>query len=318
MSITLPPGVEVFERGWLSANNILLHGRSPEEGAVLIDTGYVTHAPQTVALVDAALLDEERLRLIVNTHLHSDHCGGNSALVERHGCGVQIPPGDFSAVRTWDEARLSYQATGQQCPRFQANAVIFPGEQLRHGELAWQVHAAPGHDPHSILLFEPSTRTLISADALWERGFGITFPELDGEAAFDEVEQTLDLIQSLRPAVVIPGHGAVFSDVQQPLAIARQKLEHFRRDPARHARHGAKALTVFHLLEVQQQPRSELLDWLVRTPVLMSSWQRFCADGPSLHAWSERLIDELVENGVLTDETLPSGAASIKVAKATT
>eukprot|EP01034_Spumella_vulgaris_P013337 gene13337-17005_t len=56
-------------------------------GAVLVDTGYCTHAAQTEALVGHALdAAGEKLRLIVNTHLHSDHCGGNARLTETHGC----------------------------------------------------------------------------------------------------------------------------------------------------------------------------------------------------------------------------------------
>ena len=48
----LPAGVTVFERGWLSSNNILILGR---DSTALIDTGYVTHAQQTLALVETAL-----------------------------------------------------------------------------------------------------------------------------------------------------------------------------------------------------------------------------------------------------------------------
>ena len=48
----LPPGVRVFERGWLSSNNVLIDG---PEGATLVDSGYASHAAQTVALVEQAL-----------------------------------------------------------------------------------------------------------------------------------------------------------------------------------------------------------------------------------------------------------------------
>jgi glyoxylase-like metal-dependent hydrolase (beta-lactamase superfamily II) len=48
----LPPPMRVFERGWLSSNSILFIG--PDETA-LVDTGYVTHAAQTVALVRRAI-----------------------------------------------------------------------------------------------------------------------------------------------------------------------------------------------------------------------------------------------------------------------
>lgn len=301
-SSLLPPGVDVLERGWLSANNILLHAADSDAGAVLVDTGYSAHVPQTLALVGAALRPGEGLRLIVNTHLHSDHCGGNAALVTRYRCPIQIPPGDLSAVEQWDESRLSFLATGQTCDQFSADGVLRPGEALVQGDQHWEVHAAPGHDPHSIILFEPNSRTLISADALWERGFGLVFPELDGANAFDEVAQTLDLIASLRPKLVIPGHGAVFKNVEQALKVAREKLRHFQADPRRHALHGAKALTVFHMLEVQDCSKQELLNWLVATPILQRMWARFFASTP-ISAWSGKLIDDLALNGALILES---------------
>ncbi len=69
----------MLERGWLSANNIVLMG---PDGTALVDSGYHTHAAQTVALVGHALAGRPLDRL-VNTHLHSDHCGGNAALASR-------------------------------------------------------------------------------------------------------------------------------------------------------------------------------------------------------------------------------------------
>lgn len=81
--ITLPNSMRVFERGWLSSNNILFFddevGDGEHGGCALVDSGYLTHAPQTVALVQHALQGKP-LRRLLNTHLHSDHCGGNAAL----------------------------------------------------------------------------------------------------------------------------------------------------------------------------------------------------------------------------------------------
>ena len=50
MSVEPLDGLRVFERGWLSSNNLLIHAAPGEPGAVLVDTGHVNHAPQTVAL----------------------------------------------------------------------------------------------------------------------------------------------------------------------------------------------------------------------------------------------------------------------------
>ncbi len=71
------------------------------------------------------------------------------------------------------------------------------------------------------MLYQPDHRILISADALWEEGFGVIFPELWGEAGFEEVAQTLDLIESLKVDLVIPGHGTIFTEVAKSLAIVR-------------------------------------------------------------------------------------------------
>ena len=298
-SMQLPPGVQVFERGWLSANNILLGGDA--RGAVLVDTGYCTHVGQTAALLDAALRADiaGRLRLIVNTHLHSDHCGGNARLHELYPeVPIWIPPGDFAAAAAWDEDKLSYRYTGQQCPRFTPQRALRPGELIEQAGLGWQVHAAPGHDMHAILLFEPQQRCLISADALWEHGFGIVFPEIEGEQAFDEVGDTLDLIESLDAQLVIPGHGRPFVDAPRALEEARSRLQFFRRYPERHARHAAKALIMFHLLEVRERSRQSLHDWLAASPIYERMRARFYAATP-LAQWSEELLHELAASGAI-------------------
>ena len=289
----LPPQIAVLERGWLSSNSVLLLG-DPDQGPVLIDTGYCAHAQQTLALVDNAIRHEAKpLSRIVNTHLHSDHCGGNAALSAVYRCPIHIPPGQFAAASIWDQSALSYQATGQQCPRFKPDGVIAPGDQIDHAGLSWQVHAAPGHDPHSIILFEPSTATLISADALWEHGFGIVFPEIEGRDAFESVQASLDLIESLNPHCVVPGHGRPFGSVASALSEARSRLAMFRAQPERHARHAAKALIMFHLLELRSQPQAKLVEWLAKTPIHQMMWHRYFSD-QALDTWSHSLLAELI------------------------
>uniref|UniRef100_UPI0025DE0198 MBL fold metallo-hydrolase n=1 Tax=uncultured Variovorax sp. TaxID=114708 RepID=UPI0025DE0198 len=238
-SAGLPAGMVVFERGWLSSNNVLFVGSTE---TALVDTGYSTHAEQTLALV-VSVLHERPLHRILNTHLHSDHCGGNAALQARYPhVRTEIPPGEAALVERWDEQKLSFLATGQTCPRFGFTRLLLPGSECVLGDRPWQVHAAPGHDPHSVILFEEASRTLISADALWENGFGVAFPELSGEPSFHDIGATLDLIEELKPNRVVPGHGAIFDDVGQALAVARHRLEGLMRAPFKHARHAVKVL----------------------------------------------------------------------------
>jgi glyoxylase-like metal-dependent hydrolase (beta-lactamase superfamily II) len=255
-AVPLPPTLRVFERGWLSSNNVLLY--DDPASATLVDTGYVSHAAQTVALVTSAL-GGRRLARIVNTHLHSDHCGGNALLARTFGARIAIPPGHADAVARWDDDVLSFRATGQQCERFRHDEVIRPGECIRMGERDWEVHAAPGHDPNSIVLWDAADGVLISADALWQHGFGAIFPEIEGDSGFTEQAAMLDLIEGLAPRLVIPGHGAPFADVTAALARARRRLEALAADPARNARQVAKVLIKFYLLDVRSLPFESLV-----------------------------------------------------------
>ncbi|WP_317201955.1 MBL fold metallo-hydrolase [Janthinobacterium sp.] len=292
-TVPLPVGVSVLERGWLSSNNIVVQGART---SALIDSGYCTHAEQTLALLDSALQGRP-LDVLINTHLHSDHCGGNAALQARYpALQTHIPPGHAEYVRVWDAYALSYTPTGQSCPCFGFDAVLLPGTDMRLGDLVWQVHAAPGHDPHSVILFEPQSQTLVSADALWEQGFGVVFPELDGQQAFAEVGDTLDLIERLQPAVVIPGHGSPFTDVAQALVVARRRLDGFVSHPAKHRHYAAKVLLKFKLLEAQAMERQALQSWALGTRYFASLLPS--SDDASLGPQAvDVLVQDLVRSG---------------------
>ncbi|MHB1198227.1 MAG: MBL fold metallo-hydrolase [Polaromonas sp.] len=294
----LPAGLHVFERGWLSANNILF---TDGDKTLMVDSGYCTHAAQTLALVEG-VLGGRSLEVLVNTHLHSDHCGGNAALQARYpSLETLIPPGQARHVAQWDPVALTYVPTGQLCTQFKFSQTLLPGGQLQFGTRLWQIHAAAGHDPHSLVFFEPARKILISADALWENGFGVVFPELEGTNAFVEVAATLDLIERLSPDIVIPGHGSVFAYTPEVLARARQRLDSFVKNPLKHARHAVKVLLKFKLLETQRQTFDGFAQWAIATPYVIQIRERFFNDVPP-RPWIEQLCSELVAAGVASKE----------------
>ena len=290
-------GLTVLERGWLSANQAVFRaaGTSP---ATVVDTGFSGHAEQTLALIEHAL-GSERLGRIVNTHLHSDHCGGNDALQRRGGVETWIPSPSMAAVERWDQGALSYHLTDQPCPRFVADRALVPGESIALGEADWQIHAAPGHDMDAVMLFEPQTRTLIAGDALWEQRLAIIFPELLGEDGFGPTRATLSLIEQLAPRAVLPGHGRPFGDVAQALAASRERVAAFERHPERHAHHAARALLMFHLLEVRQAGFDELVAWMRQTPIYRTVARRAGLDEAGAADWAVSHVRRLVDDGVL-------------------
>lgn len=292
----LPPGIEVFERGWLSANNILHYG---DADVSLVDSGYHAHQHLTLFLVRHAL-EKHRLsglNKVINTHLHSDHCGGNAALAKAFDCEIYIPAAEEQAVTNWDQDLLSYQNLGQECPRFSHHGRLIPGEEILLGKNVWQILAAPGHDPHSVMLYQAKHRILISADALWEEGFGVIFPELWGEPGFEEVAQTLDLIETLPVSLVIPGHGKPFTDIVKALDAARSRLDYLASDSDRNARHGAKVLLKYRLLEWRKQEIHVVNQWIANTPALVSAANILNMEMDEFSSW---LPKSLVKSGAAT------------------
>lgn len=294
----LPPGIDIFERGWLSANNIFLYG---DADVSLVDSGYCSHQALTVDLVSNALKQNELkiLSKVVNTHLHSDHCGGNAALSKKLDCEIWIPEAEAIAVQAWDNNLLSFDQLGQDCPRFTHQGLLVPGEEILLGRYRWQILSGPGHDNHSIMLYQEQHQILISADALWEEGFGVIFPELWGEGGFKEVAQTLELIEGLPVALVIPGHGKPFTDVKKSIEIAKSRLDYLSSDADRNARHGAKVLLKYKLLEWRSQDLKAVQEWIARTPVLENIRKQLNMTVEELQEW---LPQALVKSRVATIE----------------
>lgn len=290
-------GLGVVERGWLSSNTVVFRS-APGSASAVVDTGYVAHATLGVAAI-ALALDGQPPERLLNTHLHSDHCGGNQALQARWAVETWVPEASVDAVSNWDPSRLSYEWTGQQCPRFVVSGGLAAGQAVRLGSSTWEVIHAPGHDPDAVMLWQPQSRVLISADALWESRVSIIFPELVGEPGFGAARLTLQAIATLNPAIVIPGHGSPFSDVGAALAASHARLTAFEADPGRHLAYGVRALTMFHMLEHRGLSRDELEHWLVSTPVFVQMHALSGLAGRSLQSWAESAIARLVDDGVL-------------------
>jgi glyoxylase-like metal-dependent hydrolase (beta-lactamase superfamily II) len=268
----LPETIKVLERGWLSANNILLKGVN---GTALVDSGYVTHVPQTIALVKHVLAGAPLTHLL-NTHCHSDHMGANAALQRKYACRTSLPAGEAPLIERWDEETLLLSYADQRAERFRIDDTFAPGDVLRLGDLDWQVLAAPGHDPHATMLYSPDERILISGDALWENGFGVLFPHLTGRTTtFAETHQTLEAISRLDVSIVIPGHGRIFTGVDVALERAFSRLRGYEEDVGRLARHCAKALLMFTLLDRRSMPLARLKGYVDEVPILRDLNRRF-------------------------------------------
>ncbi|MBE2259172.1 MAG: MBL fold metallo-hydrolase [Rhodobacteraceae bacterium] len=296
----LPDNLLVLERGWLSSNNVVFF---EGEQAALIDSGYVTHAGQTVALLRHTLAGRQLTRLL-NTHSHSDHIGGNAAVTEAFGCQVIVPQGIDATIAEWDEEALLLSPLGQSAARFRHDATIAAGDELELGGLNWRAVAVPGHDMDALAFHNLERRLLISGDALWRNGFGVIFSELLGHpedgGGLQAARQTLDALARLPVDVVIPGHGAPFVEVEDAFERAYRRLVAFEQDIELLVRHALKVILAFALLERRQLPRADLPDFLAHLSFCQSVNARYL--NLSNEVLAHELARDLIRVGTLRDE----------------
>lgn len=288
----LPPQIRVIVRDWLNANQIVLCG---EDGNVLIDTGYVTRAHTTLELLRECLHGEP-IDLLVNTHCHSDHIGGNGAVQRTYGCRTLVPAGEAPLVRDWDVRALWIDYTGQQAERFAVDGELAPESVHRWGGLDWRMVAAPGHDAGALVFWNEAERILISGDALWERGFGLVLPE--PERALADAQRTLETIASLDPRIVIPGHGSPFTEVGAALERCFRRVSAAHGDPVRLARQALKTMLAFILLDKGAMALATLPAYLASIPFYREYNERYL--GLPQAELAAQLVTELESAGAAT------------------
>jgi glyoxylase-like metal-dependent hydrolase (beta-lactamase superfamily II) len=290
--------MHVFVRDWLSANQVVLRSR---DGGIVIDTGYAKHVPLTLALVASRMgLDGAPLAMVVNTHCHSDHMGGNAALARAYGCPIAVPAGEAPLIAAWDERALLLAYADQHAERFVADVALEPGSSHVWGDLEWRALAAPGHDMRALVFYNDEHGILISGDALWENGYGFVMPREIDPDALPATRATLDAIAALDVRIVIPGHGEPFADVHAALERAFRRTEAFEADPLRLARHALKVVLVFALLERERFLLAAMPDYVARIGIYRDFNDRFFRLPAATLA--TQLVDELARVGAVRKE----------------
>ncbi len=266
----ISPGITVIERGWLNCNHVLL--TSPREN-VLIDSVYGRHAETTLAIVADVLAGvsiDTSLHRLINTHCHSDHMGGNRALKGKYRCRITIPAGEVKHVVPWTTQSCWSEEMDQYAEQFEFDDTIVDGDTFSAGGNTWEAIAGPGHDMDALMFWNAAERILITGDALWERGMGFVWPSLEGSGSNSPIGaafEAFNMIESLRPTLIIPGHGAPFSDVKSALDLNRAKLTAFANDEKKSARNVAKVMFVFALLDKGQMADNKLESYFASVPV---------------------------------------------------
>jgi glyoxylase-like metal-dependent hydrolase (beta-lactamase superfamily II) len=197
--LPLPAWVTWQPRPFPDANLLLLHGREP----ALIDSGFVGHAEQTAAWARA---QTGHVALVVNTHWHSDHVGGNG-LLQAMGAGIAASTPDAEAVARRDPGCCLAEYLDQPVSPYTVDEPLRDEQIIRLGDADWQVVHTPGHTPGHLALWQPEERLLAVGDALSDYDVGWVNLALDGPGAAATALASLQRLADLAPRVILPATG---------------------------------------------------------------------------------------------------------------
>src|SRR5574341_370014 len=208
------------ERGYLNGNHFVLVSDEP----VLIDTGYVADLGETERLVAGLGVRLSAVRLIVNTHCHCDHVGGNKAVQGMSGCAVAMHRIGKHFIDTRDDWATWWRYYGQCAEFFDCTQALADGDVIPVGPHDFRVIPTPGHSADGIVLYNRRKKVLVSSDSLWENDIAVMTLRVEGSGALFSMLESLEKIAALDVRVVYPGHGKPFGDVKAAIENSRKKI----------------------------------------------------------------------------------------------
>jgi glyoxylase-like metal-dependent hydrolase (beta-lactamase superfamily II) len=197
-----------------------------DEEPTLIDAGTANSAGTILAALEDCGMPPEALSNVVVSHVHTDHSGAVSTLVER-APELDIYIHELTASHLIDPSNLvassrqamgeHFQIMGEQGPVPEENVieVANDGTTIDIGANTLELIHAPGHSPDHFAVWNPERRLLFAAECLgayFEQANQwlptATLPNFD----VAELDATIDRLSALDPKHILFPHFGVWPD----------------------------------------------------------------------------------------------------------
>ncbi|ADP77300.1 conserved hypothetical protein [Methanothermus fervidus DSM 2088] len=179
----------------------------------IIDTGTGHNKNYVFSKMKKAGVDPEDIKLIINTHCHYDHIGGNSLFSAK----IAIHKKDSEALEKGDKMATVSYLFGEKCHPMKVHKKLKDGNKIA----GFKVIHTPGHTPGSICLF--SDGILISGDTIFANGgFGsCDYPGGNMEDLINSIKK----IKSYDVEYLLPGHGEIVNNGNFHINLAFNKIK---------------------------------------------------------------------------------------------
>ena len=190
--------------GWNSNSAFVVTG----SGVLLFDSGSSVGIGRAIRKTIAGVTPQP-VRWIVNSHAHGDHWLGNAAFadsVEQVYASAEvaaaIKAGGAAWVDRFDEMTGGITGKSEILP---PDRTVGQATELSFGEVQVSLMLSGGsHSPGDLMLWLPREKVLVAGDVVYSDRMPST-----NAGDLKQWIATLTELEQLRPAVVIPGHGAV-------------------------------------------------------------------------------------------------------------
>lgn len=241
---------------------VLIRGEHP----VLVDTGFGGNLPETEELLREAGVPPEELALIVNTHYHCDHVGGNGGLQRRYGTPIAAHRWDADLVNRRDREVCSAEWLDQPVEPYRVDRPLSGGDEIETGSVSLRVLHTPGHTLGQVSLYAPEGRVLILGDAVHKDDVAWINPFREGAGALQRTLETLDRLAELPVHRAYSGHGPAIEDLDAAIQRARQRYTKWLDEPQKAHWHGCKRIFAYALMIKGGIPEEEIRPYLLRCP----------------------------------------------------
>lgn len=283
-------GIVFFERKFPSANMILVKGRLP----VLVDPGFGSDIKETEQLLREEDVSPEELHLIVNTHHHSDHVGGNFHLQKNYNIPIAAHKWEADLINTCDLEACSAEWLDQPVEPYWVDRKLSNSEEIVTDGGVLQVLHTPGHTLGHISLYEPNQKLLICGDLFHNNDIGWLNIFREGAGAIHRSIESLDRLAKLQIKIAYPGHGLQVDNPLDAIDVARKRLEKWLLTPEKVSWHACKRIFSFTLIIKNGLAREEMDSYL-----LSCGWfQDFAHHAFHMHPkdFIQALLDEMIRS----------------------
>ena len=186
----------------MSSNNILfIPGYNMDSNCyliddMLVDTGTGFNEEYLISQIEKQGLKREDISLVVNTHCHFDHIGGNYLFEDAE---IAVHELDAISMRNKDDLGTSMNAF-ENHDNSRVDIDLKDGDEIR----GFKVIHTPGHTSGGICLWDGVN--LISGDTVFSHG-GVGRSDIGGD--WNELKESVLKLTELDVVNLLPGHGPI-------------------------------------------------------------------------------------------------------------